>query len=337
MRIITCAGYYRTGSSAVSDFFSEFDNCISLGDYEFRFLQDPDGISDLEYNVIENNHRHNTSHAIKRYIKMVDFLNGAWYSKRYRYFFDDKFMQYSMEYINAITTLQCEAWWHRDQIDRGSLFYFIDRLYAKMIGVFQKSRSNTSMLRNEQSYFTNICAEEFYRHTKDYTRKLFHYINKSKKDFLMVDQLVPPSNINRYLNYFDDIKVISVERDPRDLYILEKTKYRWGIVPYKNVENFCEWYKITRSHRKHEQDDNNKIVRIYFEDLIYNYEETKRKLIKFVGLTEVQHIRKKDFFNPDRSIKNTKVYLEYPEFKEDIKYIERELREYLYHYPNKEI
>lgn len=61
MRVITCASYYGTGSSAVTDFFSEFDDIYSLGDYEYRFLQEPDGIADLEYNLIENNHRHNTS------------------------------------------------------------------------------------------------------------------------------------------------------------------------------------------------------------------------------------------------------------------------------------
>ena len=40
MKIITCASYYNTGSSAITDFFSEFDNIKSLGETEFRFLQD---------------------------------------------------------------------------------------------------------------------------------------------------------------------------------------------------------------------------------------------------------------------------------------------------------
>ena len=71
MRVITCASYYGTGSSAVTDLFSEFDCIDSLGNYEYRFLQEPDGIADLEYNLIENRHRHNSSDAIKRYLRYL--------------------------------------------------------------------------------------------------------------------------------------------------------------------------------------------------------------------------------------------------------------------------
>ena len=52
MKIITCAGYYGTGSSAVTDILGEFDNIHFMGDYEFRFIQDPGGIADLEYNIV---------------------------------------------------------------------------------------------------------------------------------------------------------------------------------------------------------------------------------------------------------------------------------------------
>ncbi|NLK22330.1 MAG: hypothetical protein GX308_09730 [Epulopiscium sp.] len=336
MKIITCAGYYRTGSSAISDFFSEFENCKSLGDFEVRFLQDPDGISDLEYNLIENNHRHNTSHAIKRYKKLVNFLNGTWYAPRYRKYFGNMFMKCSLEYIDKITELQCKSWWHRDQIDRGSWFYFFDRVYAQFVGVFQKERFNISMLQNESAYFTHITKEEFYKYTRQYLQEIFNYANENDDDYMMIDQLVPPSNINRYLNYFDDIKVISVERDPRDLYVLEKVKYRWGIIPYKDVETFCEWYRITRTHRKYEKDDTNKVVRIYFEDLIYRYEETSNMLINFIGLKKENHTLKKEFFNPEISIKNTRVYLTYPELKADVEYIEKHLEEYLYGLPSKD-
>jgi len=334
MKLITCAGYYRTGSSAISDFFSEFDNCTSLGNDEFRFIQDPDGISDIEYNLIENNHRHNTSHAIKRFIKTIQFLNGTFYSARYRKYFDDKFYKYSMEYIENITQLKCKAWWHGDQIDRGKLFYFLDRVYGKLVGAFQKGRGNTSMLKDELAYFTHISKEEFYKYTREYINKLFSYANKNNCDFMMVDQLVPPSNISRYLNYFDDLKVISIDRDPRDLYTIEKTKYRWGIIPYRNVETFCRWYLITREHRKTEIDNTDKVLRINFEDLIYKYDITTTRLIDFVGLNSKNHVNKKSKFVPEVSIRNTKVFIQYADLYEDIQYIEEILKEFLYDFPN---
>ena len=52
-----------------------------MGDYEFRFVQDPDGICDLEYNLVLNNHRHNSGYAIKRYEKNVKYLSGGRFIK----------------------------------------------------------------------------------------------------------------------------------------------------------------------------------------------------------------------------------------------------------------
>lgn len=329
-RIITCAGYYRTGSSAISDFFSEFDDCTSLGDYEFRFLQDPGGISDLEYNLIENNHRHNTSHAIKKFRNMVEFHNGNFYSPRYRKYFGDEWLKCSYAYINSIAPFQTNLWWHVDQIERGAFFYFLDRLYAKAVGIVNSDRSNVSMLTKERAFFSNLTAEEFYMITKEYTRNLFNFANKNSNNFIMVDQLVPPSNIHRYLNYVDDMKVIVVDRDPRDLYVLEKTRYQWGIIPYKNVNDFCKWYEIIHRHINNEIDNPQKVMRINFEEIIYDYDNVKKILCDFIDISYGNHTKQMSFFDPDRSIKNTHLYNKYPELANEITYIENNLNDYLY-------
>lgn len=328
MKIITCAGFYRTGSSAISDFFSEFSNCKSMGDYEFRFVQDPDGISDLEYNICENPHRHNTSHAIKRFKKYSEYLNGTFYAPRYSRFWGEKYLEYTNAFIEEITQLRCKTWWHMDQVSRGELFYFVDRTYAKIRQLFNKDRGNVSLLCNEYGYYTAIGKEEFYRAVRKYTKNLFECLADVDKDFIMLDQLVPPTNTERYLNYFDNIKVICVERDPRDLYILEKEKYRWGIIPYRDVYEFCEWYRITRSQKQGSESGD--VLNIYFEDLIYKYEETANKLREFVGLKKEEHVRPQTMFVPEKSRKNTRLYEQYPQYAEEVKIIEAMLRDYLY-------
>lgn len=60
MRVITCASYYGTGSSAVTDYVTEFSTVKSLGDSEIRILHDMDGVSDLQYHLTENHNRHNS-------------------------------------------------------------------------------------------------------------------------------------------------------------------------------------------------------------------------------------------------------------------------------------
>lgn len=333
LRIITTASYCGTGSSAVTDFFSEFNNCKSLGDYEFRFAQDPDGLSDLEYNIVENNHRLNTSEAIKRYKKLIYRLNGTWYAKEYEEYFGDDWLKLSEEYIERLTQLKSKAWWHQDQIDRGEVFRFIDRLvnkiYRTIKGYHGAGGKCISMLsKNELGYFTYITENQFLSITKDYTDALFTKANKDNMPFFVIDQLVPASNIARYNRYFKNMVVIIVDRDPRDIYLREKTA-GWGIIPTTSVSDFCEWYCITREHRKHEEFESN-VFYLQFEDLIYHYEETTNKLIKFVGISEDNHRDKFEHLNPNVSIKNTNLKYKYPDLSKDVKYIEENLSEYLY-------
>lgn len=88
MRFITCASYYGTGSSAVTDYVSEFNSVYSFTNEEFRFIQDPDGISDLEFNLVECFNRHNSGHALKRYKKLVDFYCGNALGRKYTAFLE---------------------------------------------------------------------------------------------------------------------------------------------------------------------------------------------------------------------------------------------------------
>ena len=67
MKVITCASYHGTGSSALTDLITEYDGVKSLGDYEFPFAYSTDGLSDLEYHLVEFQDRHSSGHALKRF------------------------------------------------------------------------------------------------------------------------------------------------------------------------------------------------------------------------------------------------------------------------------
>lgn len=336
MRIITCASYHGTGSSAISDLFSEFDAVGSLGIYEYRFLQDPNGISDLEFHVVQNNHRHNTSDAIKQFKRYVHLLSQNWYARGYQKAFGNQFESISNEYIMSITQLYTKSWWHMDQIERGRLFCFLDKVYSRLkrriLGELKTEKTYSFLQNREYGYFTSIDETEFLFHTKNYINKLFSYANKGNKNYLMVDQLIPPTNIERYLRYFDDVKVIVVDRDPRDIYILEKTQWKWGVIPTSSVSEYVDWFKITR-HRNTVYEDPEKILRIRFEDMVYKYDETRKRLIEFVGLDIASHTRPRSFFNPAISIANTNLAASCHEFKEDISYIEKQLPKFIYDFP----
>lgn len=334
-KIITCAGYYGTGSSVVSDLLKEFDNCYSLGDYEFRFIQDPDGISDLDYNLVENNHRHNSGYALKKFEKLAKFLSGNKIIKKYEKFFDNKFYTETQKYIENLKDLEWKGMWHEDIRSRGVLFYYIDRSFNKIATtlnkkIFNKKEQGFTLIKNEKTY-CSYPKEKFYVYTKSYIENLCTIANKDKKEFIVFDQLVPPSNLERYNRYFNDIKIIVVDRDPRDCYLLEKLYYKGTVAPVNDVEKFIKWYFLIRQHRKYERDPEN-VLRIRFEEAVYDYDKFLNKILSFLNLSENNHIKKKKFFNPEISKKNTQLWVKYPEYKKDIEKIEKELKEYCWNY-----
>lgn len=334
MRVITCASYYGTGSSAVTHLFSEFDGIDSLGNYEYRFLQEPDGIADLEYNLIENRHRHNSSDAIKRYLRYLQM------EKRMGYGGYDIFGKYldtiTQEYIGSITELKTRTWWNKDRTDKGMIFWFLDRCYSlsrRLLTGNIKTEKRFSLLTNrEWSYFTSISEERFLDLTREYVDKLLKSAVREEPKYIMVDQMVPPTNVSRYTRYFNDVKVVVVDRDPRDIYLLEKVRWQWGVIPVATPEEFVTWFKITRKNE--DNDDSTKVYRMRFEDLVYNYEETKNRLISFVGIPKEKHLRPMTRFNPAISINNTNMKEKIRGYEQDIKYIEEHLSEYLFDFEN---
>ena len=336
MRIITCAGYYRTGSSAITDYLSEFEGCKSFGVHEFRFLQDPDGVTSLEMNIIEHPHRHNTSHAIKRFIKYSKFENGNILSKRYRKFFGDEYWKLTKKYVDEITKVQCDSVWRYDKIERGELFYMINKVFEVVSEKINKGKRFTLLFFNhEQGFFTDISKEDFYAATKRYTSALFSKA-AADSEYLIVDQLAAPTEAQRYLNYVDDMYIFIVDRDPRDLFILE-SEAKWGVIPYKKVEDFCEWYRITRKHRSIDQNDPSRVMFVQFEDLVYEYEATTERIRKLIGLDPSKHVSPKMKLDPAKSKRGTNLVNVYPQYKEQVKYIEEHLPEYLYDFSGYEL
>lgn len=333
MKIISCAGYYDSGSSAVTNLCREYENVCSIGgETEIRFIQDPGGIADLEYNLVENNHRHNTSDAIKRFIRYMDYQNGTWYAKRYKEYFGEDLQVLTDKYIKDIVDLKAKSWWHGERIEWGKVKYFLDILYGRLLRTIFRGKvrgSQTFFARNEFGYYTSITKEDFYRATRNYIDQLFSIYNKEKKEYIVVDQLVPPTNCNRYVNYFNNIHIIIVDRDPRDIFIQSRVEHRY-VIPVRDVYEYCQWYKITRCNR-HENEPNI-VLRLRFEDFIYDYENTVNKVESFTGLKASDHKYKEEYFSIIKSRENTGLFRKHTQFSKEIRVIEEQLGEFLYNF-----
>lgn len=332
--IITSTGYGGTGSSAITDLLKEFDSGLSMGDIEFWFLQDYHSVSDLEYYLIDGNHRSKVSSAIERFVKYIDH-NKAFYNR----FFGVHYEEYSRQYIESLIDAKFKKSISAYEVDSKIMRFFIFRLSPRIQLLIEKLKNNKIDI---SEFAPNIPLldktysipdkDRFYKETKKYTTRLFDVLDPSSHyKYIAIDQLVPSININRYFNYIDNMKVVVVDRDPRDLYLLNETHWKGAsyVCDTSNVHEYIEWYKTMRTHRKIEEKNNN-VLYIMIENLIYDYEKTLSRLYQFLDLTEEEHIHKRKYFNPEISIKWARLWEKHPKYANQVKIIEEQLSEYCY-------
>ena len=328
MKIVTCASYYGTGSSAVTDLIGEYEGVKSLGDYEFAFAHELDGISDLEFHLVNCPDRHKSGHALKRFERISHFNAGRWFNKRYEPYFNGQYWRLTEEYINSILEFKYKGYSFRELYEHGLVFYYAQSFLKQAL---KKVGIRLNVLPKSYLYYAQPSEQEFLEKTKCYTSQLLAAANPEHAPFLMVDQLLPSSNINRCLRYFEsNVQVLVVDRDPRDVYLANKFVWHVSQVPI-DVKAFCQWFEYTHRAGRHEQWDKTKVLKINFEDIIYRYPDTKARLEQFLGLVPDVHIQQFRRMNPKRSVVNTQLWKKYDD-AENIRIIEKELKDYLFDY-----
>lgn len=176
-------------------------------------------------------------------------------------------------------------------------------------------------------------GNRFFTATKElYADILDSFDKENKYEYLCFDQLVPAYNFCRYEKYFSNIKIILVDRDPRDLYLLNELFWHEAWIPSADIECFIKWYLILRKNKEQDLKSSDSVLFLQFEDAVYKYSETIPKILDFIGLSEEQHISKKQFFNPEKSKNNTRLWLKFNVRKNEISRIEHELSQYCYPY-----
>ncbi len=327
MKKIACIGYHYTGSGVIDDLFRECDNVYQgLYEAELRFLHDPDGISDLEYNLVQNPHRLSSTLAIKRF---VDYARRS--SRQVQQIVGKDWMNLVNDYVDKITLLKYPGYIAGDMLFFSGYQKIVDfcvRAYNKISPPKFRFPKDSNHIPSAITYYSRLDEEFFLDTTRKFVEKVCSLANKENKEFIMLDQFIGANNPSRYLRYANDLKAIIVDRDPRDLYI-SRIKVRDRLLP-SDPHEFCIYYRNIRKTTGKIPYDNCMYVR--FEDMIYNYEENVNKVFEFIGIDKSHHKDPKKCFNPSVSINGTKLWERYPQYEEAVKIIERELPEYLYKY-----
>lgn len=332
--IIGACGFGSTGSSVVSDYLLEYEDTIVLDKLEFTLVWETDGIIDLAYHVM-NPHGSTTDSitAIDRYFKLIkknthDYFGSAGISKKV-------LKDSTNRFIDSITDLKWK-WADLQEDDVWSRYVKKYLLRNRIVPYFEKKRNKRINGYPMKDVRFSMFPSTFYEAARNHIKELLIAMGADLSKRIVLDQPFSGNNPAVCFDYYDDPYAIVVDRDPRDNYVFARTKLlgRNHYMPVDNVQDFVKYYRAIRDNQKYKE-QNDRILRMRFEDLVYNYDNSTKKIREFLDLPE--NPNPKSIFDPSLSVANTQVFKRFPEFKSDVDYIEKNLQEYLFDfdaYPN---
>lgn len=342
-KVIIPTGYMGSGSSAITDLIAEMEGYdATQGRYEYVFLHCPNGIFDLEDKLLIGNNAIRSDEALHSFYDTMKqlFHKKYWWVGHYNETISEKFLEITEEYIRELIQYKpAFYWYYQENTNFRMAVQLVIRRIVKLISC-NKVILKKPLLYPEM-WVTYVEDDEFYDITQRYIYKILNELGLGEKNIIL-DQLLLPFNLHRMKNYFkDNVEVFVVDRDPRDMFLINKYIYpsQNEQVPYPlDAEEFCKCYRRLRKMEKGIESENKQVHRIHFEDLIYRYEQSVDAIRNILGRDTPdgklpEHLRKKQLFDPDRSIENTQIFAGREDFKKEMKIIEEMLPEYLYSFP----
>lgn len=332
-------GFYNSGSSAVIDLLREYKEVYiatkANGEYEHVAFYYPGSLFDA-FELLKNNcNPYNCDRIINNFISSNRILNKnyfGWYGS-YKKYYGKEYQKICNSFVDGVSRKRLFK--NNTHIKRSRFspvkfcLQIIDSMIRKRqhpyLGIMYIEDSNSSYY-SMPNYSTLLNSGRGF--VNDYLEmcSLEGKVN-------VFDHLIWPQQ----LHYLDELfpsgfKAIVVDRDPRDLFLINKYKDK---IPFysTDVESFISEYKQARERIKCVSD--NKVLFLNFEDLIYDYENTVKKIEFFLNIKSNSHDKSVCYFDPCLSIENTQLFNVCEEWKEEVSLIEKELRGSLYNFPFK--
>lgn len=326
---IGVCGFGETGSGAVLDYLKEFDSITVKDDLEFTYLANVDGLLYLEQALMNPYGR--TAHSIwgfKRFLDMVDRMKSYYKGHGLS---EDAFKKSAKEFVDSITMVKW--FWSYKSYSYHSFYFFHHFVMSKIVPRMERKTGHRAKCWPLQIVRFSIRPDNFYEAAKKHIDELLREMGVDQDSKVVLDQPFGANNPQACFPFFNEPYAIIVDRDPRDLYVSGKTKLmgQWRFFPIEKVEDFIIYYKALRFKQPYQENDS-RILRVRFEDLVYEYDKTTTAIRTFLKLPDNPHPH--SFFDPSMSIANTQVFKRYPSFMDDIKKIEEALPEYLFDYSN---
>jgi len=323
IKVVELSGYSFSGKSAVYDLLSEFEGYGNHGDFEFEFdlMRVSNGILDLYNKLVLNWSPIRSSEAIRAFNDLIVSYGGdgslaSRLTKNGRHYdkFFPGFTKTSNNYINQLTLATWKSEWpflyKSDDILTTILKKVLFRLGYKKI--FKKT-----------VYLSRFEEREFVDITKNYLNTLFVNSVSSGDKAIILNNAFEPFKPSVSHQFFNNVKSIVVDRDPRDTYLSALNHSAGNAIIGGNVKIFVQRFKIYRNNLENTP----KTLRINFESLVLDYEATLDVIYTHLEENCSVHTMKGTTFNPGSSSNNVGMW-KTSKNQEDMNYIAKYLEEF---------
>lgn len=330
MMIVGISGYGFSGSGAVIDLLADYNTVKIASESEISLIYKPDGIDDLKRALVDNPVRYYACDSAIRRFKQ--FMKRS--AKELNSRTDGRFTPTCNDFIESIIQVKWKGstMTHFAQ-ETGMEYVFRQRLARGLRRRFEQlfGPINRPFPPDKEMYYSIMGEDEFISLAQRFLMDIITAMtgDTQKYSHIIVDQLFPADNPEKDFIYFNNVKAIVVSRDPRDVYILSKTRTGMDgrFIPSDNVNDFIRYYDgMMRGSRTK---NNKNVLTIQFEELIYQPEQVRNRIECFLGLTNIGRIYT-GRFDPKKSINNTQLYLRYPQYSSDIDKIKCTLSDYVF-------
>jgi hypothetical protein len=328
-KYVDLSGYGFSGKHAVIDLLREFRGYnVPHFAFEFLPLRIQGGILDLEDALVNDWSPIRSDAAIRRFKRLVRRL-AAKNSLRhpislfeavgwnYDSIYAGRFTELSDRFVQHLVAASWVTDWPYPNGELSGPELFVRKLLFRL-GV-----------RTAMDFRVHLSLpDDFVGLAREYLGAVLSSNVPPGTTTIVMHNAFEPFQPQRCLKYFDRVRCIIVDRDPRDTYVQHLKQRSVAIGPLEFVRRFRMFRAAAR--RFHVEDP--AILRIQFEQLIFNYDEIVGRILHHLGEPADAHERPREHFDPAVSRRNVGAWLTY-EKPEEIEYIRSELSEYCFHPP----
>lgn len=338
LNVVSYCGYAYSGGIVAGLILREFRNVRDAGFYsEFRILREKGGLFDLADAV-----RSKDPELVDLAIKHFEWLCRHYSKKRsllsrsgfgYDSDSNNRFTESLREFLESIVTTRYPMNWHYYDFMGNPFTVVFFRVLNRLASSYRFGRRT--------AVGTSISTEEFYRKAEQFLTNVisgFGGDDIKEHKFTLLPKAIDPFTSERVAQaaaYFENIALVFVDRDPRDVFAQILTTGKGRYLPY-GMEPECqaeEFVRLYRSQREEKASVSNlpNVLMLNFEDVCLNYHRSCEAIYALLGAEDQDHVRKGKLFSPSESCKNIGLWKDLPaRYKPAVSIIELGLEDFLY-------